>query len=72
MKLNPSAAFVTAFILAVGLFQPGPASAQDGMKNMPGMATPMPKKPVASATPKPTDAAAPAPAMKDMPGMAPR
>ncbi len=67
MKLYPSAAFVTAFILAVGLFQPGPASAQDDMKNMPGMATPKPKKPAASATPKP----AAAPAMKDMPGMAP-
>ena len=39
MNLKPSAAFVTAFILAVGLFQPGPASAQDDMKNMPGMAS---------------------------------
>jgi copper resistance protein B len=59
MKHNPSAAFVTAFTLAVSLFQPGAASAQDDMKDMPGMAKPEPKKP------------ATAPSMEDMPGMAP-
>ncbi len=59
MKLHPSAALVTACILAVSLVQPGAATAQDDMKNMPGMATPKPKKPAV------------APAMKDMPGMAP-
>ncbi len=67
MKLPLSTAFAAALILAAGPFQPRAASAQDDMKNMPGMATPKPKKPAASATPKP----ATAPAMKDMPGMAP-
>jgi len=59
MKPNKSAAFVTAIILAVGPFQPSAVSAQDVMKDMPGMATPKPKEP------------ATVPAMKDMPGMAP-
>ena len=74
MKLDPSiarAAFVTALSLIAGLCQPGAASAQDDMKNMPGMEKPKPKKPAASATPKPAGAAASAPVMKDMPGMAP-
>lgn len=59
MKPNQSAVFVTAFTLAVGLVQPGLVSAQEDMKDMPGMETPEPKKPAA------------APAMEDMPGMAP-
>jgi len=67
MKLHPSNAFVTALALTVGLFQPGAASAQDDMKNMPGMA------PVALTVSVPTDYAVSAEQKKmdAMPGMAP-
>jgi len=84
MKHNPYSAFVAVFILAVSLFQPGAASAQDDMKDMPGMAPAAPKKDTvtddaASAEQKKTDAmpgmkhdAAPAESKMDaMPGMAP-